>query len=83
MLTVANSLASFALAQVPTTSGGALHSMFWLAIAFFIIALVAWAMGSRGVAGMSAGIGRMLLWVFLVIAIILIVLNFTVGRGTY
>ena len=31
-----------------------------LAIIFFIIAIVAWVLGARGVAGMSAGIGRTL-----------------------
>lgn len=56
-----------------------LGTLFWLAIAFFIISLVAWGMGSGGVAGMSAGVGRALLWVFLILAIIFIVLNFTVG----
>lgn len=53
-----------------------LGTMFWLAIVFFIIALVAWALGAGGVAGMSAGIGRILLFVFLVLAIIFIILNF-------
>lgn len=53
-----------------------LGTLFWLAIVFFIIALVAWALGAGGVAGMSAGIGRILLFVFLVLAIIFIVLNF-------
>jgi uncharacterized membrane protein YtjA (UPF0391 family) len=53
--------------------------MFWLAIVFFIIAMVAWALGAGGVAGMSAGIGRTLLFVFLVLAIIFVILNFTVG----
>jgi uncharacterized membrane protein YtjA (UPF0391 family) len=57
--------------------------MFWLAIVFFIIALVAWAMGAGGVAGLSAGVGRILLFVFLVLAIIFIILNFTVGGPAY
>ena len=60
-----------------------LGTLFWLAIAFFIVSLVAWAMGAGGVAGMSAGVGRALLWVFLILAIIFIVLNFTVGVRTY
>ena len=60
-----------------------LGTLFWLSIAFFIIALVAWAMGAGGVAGMSAGIGRMLLWVFVVLAIIFMVLNFAVGAPSY
>ena len=53
-----------------------LGTLFWLAIVFFIIALVAWALGAGGVAGMSAGVGRVLLFVFLVLAIIFIILNF-------
>ena len=41
-----------------------------VAIVFFIIAIIAYVLGARGVAGMSAGIGRTLLFVFLVLAII-------------
>lgn len=55
-----------------------LGTLFWLAIVFFIIALVAWALGAGGVAGMSAGVGRILLFIFLVLAIIFIILNFVV-----
>jgi uncharacterized membrane protein YtjA (UPF0391 family) len=51
-----------------------------LAVVFFIIALVAWALGARGMAGMSAGIGRMLLFVFLVLAVIFAIMHF-VGVG--
>lgn len=50
-----------------------------LAIAFFIIAIVAYVLGARGVAGMSAGIGRTLLFVFLVLAIIVFILSFVRG----
>ena len=59
----------------------ALGSFAWLAIVFFIIAIVAYVLGARGVAGMSAGIGRTLLFVFLVLAIIVMIMSF-VGRGT-
>ncbi len=52
-----------------------------IAVTFFIIALVAYVLGARGVAGMSAGIGRMLLVVFLVLCAIMIVLAM-VNRGT-
>jgi uncharacterized membrane protein YtjA (UPF0391 family) len=55
-----------------------LGTLFWLAIIFFIIAIVAWGMGAGGVAGLSAGVGRTLLFVFLILAIILLILNFTV-----
>jgi uncharacterized membrane protein YtjA (UPF0391 family) len=58
-----------------------LGTLFWVGIVFFIIALVAWALGAGGIAGMSAGIGRLLLIIFLVLAVILIILNFA-GIGT-
>ena len=53
-----------------------------LAVTFFIIALVAWVLGARGLAGMSANMGMTLLWVFLVIAIILIVLGIFRGSAS-
>jgi uncharacterized membrane protein YtjA (UPF0391 family) len=58
-----------------------LGTLFWVGIIFFIIALVAWALGAGGVAGMSAGIGRLLLIIFLILAVILIIMNFA-GVGT-
>ena len=45
-------------------------SLLWLGVVFLIIAIVAYALGARGVAGMSAGVGRTLLFVFLVLAVI-------------
>ena len=56
------------LAQLP---GG----LIGIAIVFFIIALVAYVLGARGVAGMSAGIGRTLLFVFLVLAVIMVIVG--------
>ena len=52
-----------------------------LAVTFFIIALVAYVLGARGLAGMSAGIGRTLLFVFLVLAVIMFIVAF-VNHGT-
>ena len=46
-----------------------------LAIVFFIIALIAYVLGARGMAGMSAGIGRTLLFVFLVLAVIMLIVG--------
>ena len=46
--------------------------MLGLAIIFFVIALIAYAVGAQGVAGMSAGIGRILLFVFLVLAVLVL-----------
>ncbi|MGB7159184.1 MAG: DUF1328 domain-containing protein [Tepidisphaeraceae bacterium] len=46
-----------------------------LAVLFFIIAIVAYVLGAQGVAGMSAGIGRTLLFVFLVLAVIMVIVG--------
>jgi uncharacterized membrane protein YtjA (UPF0391 family) len=54
-------------------------TLLWLGIIFFIIALVAYVLGARGVAGMSAGIGRTLLFVFLVLAVILVIVGLFQG----
>ena len=50
-----------------------------LAVVFFIIAILAYVLGARGVAGMSAGIGRTLLFVFLVLAVILVIFGLVRG----
>jgi uncharacterized membrane protein YtjA (UPF0391 family) len=55
------------------TSG--IPSLVWLAIVFFIIAIVAYVVGAKGVAGMSAGIGRTLLIVFLVLAVLFAIIG--------
>jgi uncharacterized membrane protein YtjA (UPF0391 family) len=47
-----------------------------LAIVFFVIALLAYALGARGMAGMSAGIGQTLLFVFLILAVISVIFAF-------
>ena len=66
-----------ALATVAPTmlAQGGLNNLLWIGIVFFIIAIVAYVLGARGVAGMSAGIGRTLLFVFLVLAIIMVVVS--------
>ncbi len=50
------------------------------AIAFFVIAIVAFVFGAYGVAGLSAEIGRLLLFIFLALAIISFVVNLVSGR---
>ena len=50
--------------------------MLHYAVVFFVIALIAAALGFRGVAGLSAEIG----WVFAVIAIIFLVVALFSGR---
>jgi uncharacterized membrane protein YtjA (UPF0391 family) len=62
-------LSSALLAQVVVFPTGLVS----VAIVFFIIAILAYVLGARGVAGMSAGIGRTLLFVFLILAVVVII----------
>ena len=55
-------------------------TLLWLGVVFLIIAILAYALGARGVAGMSAGVGRTLLFVFLVLAVIFAIVGI-VGRA--
>jgi uncharacterized membrane protein YtjA (UPF0391 family) len=48
----------------------------YIGIVLCIIALVAYLLGARGMAGMTAGVGRTFLMVGLVLGLILILLNF-------
>jgi uncharacterized membrane protein YtjA (UPF0391 family) len=68
-----NTLAS--IVNLPMLAQADLGGLLWLGIVFFIIAIVAYVLGARGVAGMSAGIGRTLLFVFLVLAIIMVIIS--------
>ena len=52
------------------------NNLIWLGVVFFIISLVAYVLGARGVAGMSAGLGRTLLIVGVVLAIVVIVFGY-------
>jgi uncharacterized membrane protein YtjA (UPF0391 family) len=52
------------------------------AIAFFVLALIALVFGANGIAGMSMDIGKTLVGVFLVLAVISFVINLVSGRST-
>jgi len=51
------------------------------ALGFFVLALLAVVLGASGVAGVSMEIGRMLLVVFLILAVISFVIGLVSGRG--
>lgn len=51
------------------------------AIIFFIIAVVAFIFGATGVAGVSMEVGRLLLMVFLALAIISFIVNLVGRKG--
>ncbi len=55
--------------------------MLQAAIAFFVLALVAMILGAGNIAGVSMEIGRTLLWVFLVLAVVSFVASLVTGRG--
>lgn len=63
-------------AAAPLIAQAALPALVWWALVFFIVAIVAYLLGARGVAGMSASVGRTLLFVFLVLAIVLAIVGF-------
>jgi len=50
------------------------------AIAFFVIGLLAMALGAGGFAGMSLEIGRMLLGVFVILALVSFVVGIASGK---
>lgn len=51
------------------------------AIGFFVLALVAILLGANNLAGVSMEVGRMLLFVFLVLAVISFVVSLVRGGG--
>lgn len=50
------------------------------AIAFFVIALVAAALGFGGIAGASAGIAQILFFVFIVLFLVALIMRAVKGR---
>lgn len=52
------------------------------AIVFFVLALCAYLLGAGGVAGMSFEVGRLLLFVFLVLAAVSVVVGLVTGKRT-
>lgn len=64
-----------AFAALPVLAQAIPSGLLTLAIVFFVIAILAYILGARGVAGMSAGIGRTLLFVFLVLAVLFVIIG--------
>ena len=50
------------------------------AIAFFVLGLVAILLGANGVGGLSVNIGKTLLFVFLILAVISFIASLVTGR---
>ncbi len=51
-----------------------LGEFLWLAIVFFVLAIIAAAVGARGVAGVTMGIARIFVLIFIVLAIVALLL---------
>lgn len=51
------------------------------AIVFFLIGLLAWALGAGGFAGLSVDIGKTLLGVFVILAIVSFAASLVTGRS--
>jgi uncharacterized membrane protein YtjA (UPF0391 family) len=51
------------------------------ALGFFVLALLAYALGAGGIAGFSAEIGKTLLFVFLILAVVSGVVGLVTGRS--
>ena len=59
----------------PATERTSMDALLYIGIALFIIAIIAYVLGAKGVAGMSASLGKTLLIIFLILAVILIVIR--------
>ena len=59
-----------------------MNIMLRAAIAFFIIGLIAVALGAGGVGGLSIELGKTVLYVFLVLAVISFVISLVTGKKT-
>lgn len=55
-------------------------TMLRAAIAFFLVALVAMFFGMNNIAGISAELGKILLFVFLVLAVISVIASLLTGK---
>jgi len=70
-------LTAFATIGTAGLLAQAIPNLLWLASVFFIIAIVGYVLGARGVAGISAGIGRTLMFVFLILFVVMAIVSFT------
>jgi uncharacterized membrane protein YtjA (UPF0391 family) len=62
---------TLALTSVPLQFSG---DFLYLAVVFIVLAIVAYLAGAREIAGLSAGIARILIIVFVVLAIVSLIL---------
>jgi uncharacterized membrane protein YtjA (UPF0391 family) len=51
------------------------------AITFLVLGIIAALLGFGGIAGAAIGIAKILFFVFLVLFVVMLIMNFTRGRG--
>ncbi|MFP4145115.1 MAG: DUF1328 family protein [Phycisphaeraceae bacterium] len=55
--------------------------LIWIAVIFLVIAIVAWLVGARGAAAVSANIAKWAAIIAIVIFVILLIIWFVTGAG--
>lgn len=53
------------------------------ALIFFVVALIAGALGFTGISSAAGGIAKILFWIFLVIFLVLLVLGLLAGKAIF
>lgn len=49
--------------------------LLWIGIVFLILGVVFYALGARGLGGFTAGVGKLLLWIFVILFILTLLLR--------
>ena len=50
--------------------------LIWIAVAFLVIAVIAYALGARNLAWFSADIARIVMWIFVILFVIALIFRF-------
>ena len=50
--------------------------LLWVGIFLLLLGILFYALGARGLAGFTAGIGKLLLWIFVILFIISLIIRF-------
>lgn len=53
-----------------------LDNILWIGVGLLLLGLLFYVLGARGIAGFTAGIGKMLLWIFIVLFVITLIIRF-------
>ncbi len=50
--------------------------LLWVGIFLLLLGILFYALGARGLAGFTAGVGKLLLWIFVILFIISLIVRF-------